>query len=580
MFTPYLIPLMASCLLSLGLSAYGFLHWKMRDARELTLCSLLSALWAGANTLEIAGAALSTKLFWANIQYLAFSFVPLACLAMVLRFSGKDRFLKAKWVLPFLVLPLLTSILVWLDPLAGLVRHSFSLDSSGDFPVIAKAFGPWYWVHCAYSYAMMGSAILILIGMLREKGSLYRRQTAVFLFGLGIIFTVNISYVLKLGPIKRFDPSPIVLSLSAAIFWLGIFRYRMFEILPIARNTVFERIANGILVIDKDWLLLDCNEAAKRIFNLGGQTCVGKNLRDLLPEIYATIEANKPLHEGSFLTFQNELRVANGGTENFYSLSASRLLDPRYSEAMVLVVTDINEFRKAHIQMLKQSELLAAAAEKEKLAWELHDNLGQTINFAILQSDAALREMERENHESASSHISRLRMTLTASRTDLMDFVQGTRDAKYADISFPSLLEKEANLFSLNCDIPVSIKISQEMRMFPFSVRQKTNLLRATKEALNNIAKHASASRAIIVLEAFSGEIHLSIEDDGIGFDGTVKKTSKGAGLDIMEERAISLGGRRMIESTRDGGTRLTLSFPLDSNVEDRRKVQSIKKEC
>ena len=65
------------------------------------MCSLLSVLWAGANAFEMAGIDLPTKLFWANLQYLAFSFVPLACLAMVLRFSGKDQFLTPKKVLPF-----------------------------------------------------------------------------------------------------------------------------------------------------------------------------------------------------------------------------------------------------------------------------------------------------------------------------------------------------------------------------------------------------------------------------------------------------------------------------------------------
>lgn len=542
---------------------YGLGHWRMRGARELTICSFLSVLWAGANTFEMAGIDLPTKLFWANLQYFAFSFVPLACLAMVVRFSGKDRFLSPKKVLPFLVIPFLTSILVWFDPVLGAVRNSFSLDTGGDFPVIAKVFGPWYWVHCVYSYSVMVMTVVVLLGMLKEKGSIYRRQTIIFLLGLGLVFVVNISYVLKLGPIKRFDVSPIALSIAAAIFWLGIFRYRMFEIIPIARNTVFERIANGIMVIDKDCLLLDCNEAAQRMFGMDGQRPLGKNLREMLPELCATIDANTPFSDGSFLTFQNELRVAGEHGERYYSLSASHLLDPRYKDALVLVVTDISEFRNAHLQLLKQREQLAAAAEKEKLAWELHDHLGQILDFATAQSDSTLRALENENHALALSHLSRLKKILAFSQVELRDFVQGSRDAKYEGFALPSLLEKEANFFSLSCDIPVSLRISQEMRTFPFTVFQKVNLVRVTKEALNNIAKHAKASSVIILLESTEAEIRLGIEDDGIGMDKERLGQMAGAGLDIMEERALSLGGSRSIETLPGGGTRLTVSFPL-----------------
>lgn len=548
--------------MSLGLSLYGFAHWRTRGARELTLCSLVSALWAGANALEIAGSDLSTKLFWANIQYIAFSFVPLACLAMVLRFSGKDRFLTIKMSLPFFIIPILTSVLVWFDPTLGLVRHSFSLDTQGSFPVIAKEYGPWYWIHCVYSYGVMVSAIIVLINTLREKGSYYRRQTCVFLFGFGPVFAANISYVFRLGPIKRFDFTPIVLAIAALIFWLGIFRYRLYKILPIARNTVFERIANGILVIDKDWLLVDCNEAAQRIFGLDDMSCAGKNLRDILPDLCATIDANKPFSDGSFLTFQNELRIVKGGNENFYSLSASHLLDSRYEDALVLVVSDINDFRNAHNQVLKQREELAAAAEKDKLARELHDNLGQILSFAIMQSDVALREMELENHALASSYVTRLKKILNTSRDDLRDFVHGMREAKYVDISLSSLIEKEADIFSLCCGIPVSIKISQAMRTFPFSAFQKMNLVRAVKEALNNIATHAKASNVVISLEAGSDGIRLCIEDDGVGLDDDGKNQPGGAGLDIMEDRALSLGGKRVIESKSGEGTRVTLAFP------------------
>jgi PAS domain S-box-containing protein len=491
---------------------------------------------------------------------------------MVLSFTGKDRFLTPKWLFILSLIPFATSVLAWLDPILGLVRHSFSFDTQGAFPVITKEFGPWFWIHCVYSYGIMAATIIVLIGVLREKGSFYRQQTTIILFGLGFVFTVNILYVFGLGPIQRFDLTPIALSIAAMVFWLGIFRYRLLKILPVARNTVFEKIANGILVVDEERRIVDYNEAARRIFNLEEDNGIGKNLRDILPDLWATIEANKPSGDGSFLTLQNELRIANGIHERYYSLSVSTLPDSHYRNALVLVVTDIDDFRNAHNQILLQREELAAAAEREKMARELHDNLGQALSFAIIQSDAALREVEQDNRKLALSCLGRLKKILDDTHDDVRDFIHGISEAKYAAVSIAGLLEKEASHFSAYFDIPVGIRISQEMRVFPFSVYQKTNLVRAVKEALNNVARHAEASNVVISLDAKFGEIRLCVEDDGIGLDADGMDQVAGSGLDIMEERAIALGGKRVVESKRGEGTRVALVFPQERLVNDKNR--------
>jgi len=94
------------------------------------------------------------------------------------------------------------------------------------------------------------------------------------------------------------------------------------------------------------------------------------------------------------------------------------------------------------------------------------------------------------------------------------------------------------------------------MRTFAFSTFQKIHLVRAVKEALNNIATHAKASTVVISLESGSDGIRLCVEDDGVGLDAAGQAQPYGApcgaGLDIMDERALSLEGKMIIES--EGG--------------------------
>ncbi|HEX6687244.1 MAG TPA: sensor histidine kinase, partial [Solirubrobacterales bacterium] len=86
-------------------------------------------------------------------------------------------------------------------------------------------------------------------------------------------------------------------------------------------------------------------------------------------------------------------------------------------------------------------------------------------------------------------------------------------------------------------------------------------LFRIAQEALNNAAKHASASKIAVGLEEAGGELVLSVTDDGKGFDPA--EGTSGFGLAGMRERAELVGGELQVESTPDGGTRVMASVPL-----------------
>ncbi|AYN33695.1 hypothetical protein DUI70_3194 [Streptomyces albus] len=82
------------------------------------------------------------------------------------------------------------------------------------------------------------------------------------------------------------------------------------------------------------------------------------------------------------------------------------------------------------------------------------------------------------------------------------------------------------------------------------------------REALSNVARHAEASRVQVVLAVSGGELRLSIEDDGRGFEGPVRGGGH-SGLAHMTERAQGLGGSLTHERPERGGTRLVWRVPL-----------------
>jgi signal transduction histidine kinase len=95
-----------------------------------------------------------------------------------------------------------------------------------------------------------------------------------------------------------------------------------------------------------------------------------------------------------------------------------------------------------------------------------------------------------------------------------------------------------------------------------FSPDAALYLYRIVQESLNNILKHARASRVSVVVERDLREVHLRVEDNGVGFALGNAGGLKGLGLKNIAERTRMLGGQLQINSAPDQGTRIEVTIP------------------
>lgn len=178
-YHPYIWTGVASAALSVTLGIFIVLGRRnVKGAKSFVACLVFAAVWSVGNALEIAGANLETKLLWANIQYFAYCYLPVAMLALCLEFSDFDRRVNLKKVLWLAVFPTIIMVLVWTDRLHGLIRYDFRIDGSGIFPVIVKKFGPVFYVHALYSYLLCLFGWILLFRAVVFKTTIYRKQTA------------------------------------------------------------------------------------------------------------------------------------------------------------------------------------------------------------------------------------------------------------------------------------------------------------------------------------------------------------------------------------------------------------------
>jgi PAS domain S-box-containing protein len=568
MYVPQALPLAVSFALCFGLSIYGLVYRKVAGAVEFVFAASVGTLWALFNALELSGADLRTKLVWSNLHYLIYGFGPLIWLAMVWRFSEKDRRISFSALALLGLMPLITNVLVWLDPLLGLVRHSFTLDTSAIPYIVGKEYGPWYWFHYIYSQGLNLVCVVLLVRAVSRKSSLYRYQSLYILVALSIVYLSNLSFALRLGPVKRYDLTPSLFCFAAVVFWFGVFKHRLFEIVPIARATVLERMANGMIVIDSGGRVIDMNESIRQAFGLGGPGAIGKNLGELAPSIASAIAGQSPVEGGEPRLHQFEFESGEGERRRYYELYASPLLDPSKNlAAWALMVTDITDLRLARERIARQEGELAAARERERLSRDLHDNLGQVLSFAVIQSDAVMGEMRRKDYDLAWSLLERLHRIVKDAHADLRGFVYDLRDREYEEASLRELVLRQVEDFRAHCPGTEVEFVPNYGEPLEFTASEKRHLSQIVKEALNNVAKHAGAEMVLVEAAPRPGRFEIIVSDDGVGIDCAEAERSRSSGLRIMRERAQLLGGSLRLSPREAGGTRLCVEIPYAREI-------------
>lgn len=555
-YIPYTLLPIASSFISLSLGVYALLKRRhVKGAINFMLSMLVVTIWSAANAFEISSIDFYTKLFWANIQYFAYCFSPVTLLALCMEFTGYDKWVKSRKMLWMIVIPTIIIILVWTDRLHGLIRYDMHIDYSGYFPVIAKKYGPVFFIHAAYSHFLNMFAGVLLIRTVFLKNTVHRKQAIVLLFGVSLIVIPNILYILGITPIKRFDITPAFFGPAGLIIAWGIFHYKLFDLVPLARTTVIETMEAGILVLDLQDRILDINPAFEKIIGFNGSQIFTKTVVEVcgkIPELARACIDRSITHKG--------FSIILDGFPKFYEVMFSPLTDDKGTLiGRLAVIYDITEKKQAQQEFLRQQWKLAVIEERENLAREMHDNLGQVLGFLNLQAQGIRQELLNAGVEIAATKLDKLVDVAQSAHQEIREYICNARNSAITEKNFSSALTKYIMDFEEHTGLKIELDSSSGFSGEELELNVRMNLLNIIREALNNIRKHAEAKHVKIIFLLTETHLYLTIKDDGKGFD-TVQyehgvKTK--FGLDIMRERATQVGAQIDIQSAIGTGTRI-----------------------
>lgn len=219
-----------------------------------------------------------------------------------------------------------------------------------------------------------------------------------------------------------------------------------------------------------------------------------------------------------------------------------------------------NELRRLSSQILTIQE-----NERQRIATDLHDGLGQSLTLIRLGLEECSALLASNAHSAAEEKLQQLRLQVKDTFGELRRVAMDLRPSTLDDLGILATMSWFFREFENACH---GIKFEKHLLVQESNIPAllKISIFRILQEAISNIVKHAKADHIRVSLIKAGEVLHLSIEDNGQGFAPAVLDNycplGKGLGLVSMKERAIISGGTYRIDSAVSKGTRIYVSWP------------------
>jgi len=353
----------------------------------------------------------------------------------------------------------------------------------------------------------------------------------------------------------------------------------------------------AIVTMEADGRIDSWNSGAERVFGYTAQEAIGADVVMLFtPEDrFAGVPGQERARAMATGHSEDERWHLRKTGERFYSSGVTTRLGPDGRDGFAKIARDLTERRRSdqaleharteledrvdertaelqaevvrsggaqqQVMLLLHELVTAQESERARIARDLHDQLGQQLTALRLTL-----ERHREALPAAAAvdvHLDRA-LSLAKSIDDAVDFLAWElRPAALDDLGLVAALPRFLEEWSAYHSIPAKFQMTGTLaRRLP--PEAETTLYRVVQEALNNVLKHAQASRVDVVMEAGSDAVVLIVEDDGVGFEPAATNTKRtGIGMIGMRERSALIGATLQVESAPGKGTTIYLRYPL-----------------
>jgi signal transduction histidine kinase len=345
------------------------------------------------------------------------------------------------------------------------------------------------------------------------------------------------------------------------------------------QQSIIDGVPEPIMVIGEDYRVQLMNRAAREFSSEGPGSskplfcyqvshqreapCKGIGHPCPLEQVRATGQPVKVVHE----------HHQASGEWRFVEIIAAPLWGSDGTfQGIIESMRDVTEQVRAQEALQQYAERLralsaqlaeVAEAERQRLACELHDQVGQRLTALGINLNIVRTQLPEEAGDAIRYRLEDSLSLVEQTAERIRDVMSDLRPPVLDDYGLLAALHWYGEQFARRTGIAIDVEGEEPVPRL--ATRVESALFRITQEALTNVAKHAQATNVLVSVHVQDESLRLIVADDGIGFDSGPKAgpgAGHGWGLLSMTERAEGVGGRCRIESVPGQGTRVSVEVP------------------
>lgn len=553
-------------------------HW-------FSLMMFSNAIWSIAYGFELASTDLSQIKMLINIEYLGIATLPLYWFLFCLHFSGKECWYKKPINLSLLlIVPIATILLVWTNSYHHWHYASYKLSTAGPFPMADIKPGPWYRIFTIYFYLLLASGCYLILMKFRTADPIFKKQNYSVVIAAFIPWFANIAYLIGARPLGYIDVTPFAFIITSFLILIGIYRFKLFDIIPIAREKILELMQDGFFVLDKDYRIIDYNQSIiKYIDYKPGMKLIGASLEELFPN-----QPNFIKMITTHLPGKIELEVLINGEILYLEADIIFLNDNKINnDFSIIKLQDLTDYIKESIRTKEQATELERLNQLKDRIFSIiaHDLRGPLVNLSEVLKMIAKDQISTEEFKNISPTLSKdiiyttdlLENILHWSRSQLKGY--GINKEQF---NLRNLIINEIN-YHLPAAYLKKIKIIHDV--FPGEMVYADMLMIqiVIRNIINNAIKFCNQDCQILITAAYQKDhtMLICIQDNGVGIPknvlkklfkdenistrGTLNEKGTGLGLLVCQDFIKRNDGSISVSSVENEGTKFCISLPTSA---------------
>jgi PAS domain S-box-containing protein len=334
---------------------------------------------------------------------------------------------------------------------------------------------------------------------------------------------------------------------------------------------LFTNASDAIWVHDIDGKIVIANKACEKVTGYSPDELTSKNVSELMPADALSIarETKTKLLKGQSIDQRYDQRfIKKDGSEAIIELFTRLIRVDGKPVAFQNIARDVTEERRLrdNLRLQIHKTLMAQEEERKRIARELHDDVAQSILLLSRRLDILISEGAHKPPKAPLSKLEDIQAIANEAYKSLQRYARDLRPSILDQMGLVAALNWLAEELGKELGIKTTVKAD---KLPPLPSETELAMFRIAQEALNNVRKHAQASKVKIIVESSSSNMRMVITDNGKGFltsrlTGNLAKEGK-LGILGMEERARLIGGNIQIKSVPGKGTIVIAKVPIQT---------------